>query len=202
MKRWAIRSLVLLLVVETALLVPVAYSEYLRFTYTQTLAKWAAKAVPPKSVFIGDSVTAGGRSFNDWRDVNLASNGLQTYQIAASLPAALALSPRHVVVMAGTNDAVEGPIDPAELAGLWRTICAEPKVVVTLVSPTTSDVLNARIAQLNSITRRQCGGRKIINLSALAGKDGRIRPQYTVDGTHLSPAGNAVWQAKLRRIGI
>ena len=64
MKRWAKRSLAMLLAVETALLVPLAYREYLRFIYTQTLAKWAAKGVPPNAVFIGDSVTAGGRGFN------------------------------------------------------------------------------------------------------------------------------------------
>lgn len=193
---------VLVWALATVVILPLVGSEYLRFIYAQTVARWAAKAVPPDTVYIGDSVTAGGRLFNDARDINLGSNGLQTFQIAAMLPTALALSPRHVVVMAGTNDAVEGPIDAAELVGLWRTICAEPKVVVTLVSPTTSGLLNARIAQLNGIARSQCAGRTIIDLSALADKDGRIRPQYTVDGTHLSPAGNAVWKAKLRRMGI
>ena len=49
--------LAIVVVIETILLVPIAYSPWLRFDYIQTMARWYAKAVPPDTVFIGDSVT-------------------------------------------------------------------------------------------------------------------------------------------------
>lgn len=54
--------LAIVVVIETMLLVPIAYSPWLRSDYIQTIARWYAKAVPPPTVFIGDSITAGGQS--------------------------------------------------------------------------------------------------------------------------------------------
>ncbi len=180
-------------------LVPVAYDDALRFTYRQTLARWLAKAVAPDTVFLGDSMTAGAHALTGWRDVNLGTNGLQTYQIAATLGRARRFAPRRIVVMAGTNDAIEGPIDRAELGALWRTLCAEPKIVVTLVPPTIDATLNARVRIVNAVIARQCASRPVVSLAPLAGPDGRLQARYTGDGVHLSPAGYAVWDEALRR---
>lgn len=197
--RWLVVSAVLL---EAVLLAPVLYDVDLRFAYTQTLARWLSKAVAPNTVFIGDSLTAGGRNFNDLRDINLGSNGLQTYQIAANMTKALTFAPRHVAIMAGTNDAIEGPIDEAEITRLWRTICAQPKIVVTKVTPTASDELNSRIDEINRIIGVECKGRPIIDLGLLAGPNGKVQPRYTADGVHPSSAAYATWRAALRRYGI
>lgn len=201
MRQWQI-LIVIIVVVESALLVPIAYSPYLRFDYTQTLVRWLAKAVPPETVFIGDSITAAGRSFNDYRSINLGSNGLQTYQVAENIPKALAYSPRHISIMAGTNDAGEGPLDIAELSGLWRKICAEPKVVVTKPTPTVLQVLNGRLEQIDAIISTECKGRPVIDLRRLAGKDGKILPKYTSDGVHPSEEALTIWRAELRKYGI
>lgn len=201
MRRW--RGIVaILLAVETALLVPVVYSPYLRTAYIQTLARWFAKAVPPDTVFIGDSITAAGRSFDDYRSINLASDGLQTFQIAAAMPKALAYSPQHISIMAGTNDAGEGPIDPVKLSGLWRKICSEPKVVVTIPPPTNSDILNQRIEQIGAVITTECKERPVIDLQRLAGKNGKILPKYTTDGVHPSDKALLIWKAELRKYGI
>ena len=200
MRRW--QFAIAVIVIESALLAPIAYSPYLRFEYTQTLARWLAKAVPPETVFIGDSITAAGRSFNDPRTINLGSNGLQTYQIAANLDKARAYSPRHIAIMAGTNDAGEGPIDLAELTGLWRTICAEPKIVVTRPPPTVISDYNPRLAQIDEIISAECSERPVIDLRRLAGKDGKVLPKYTIDGVHLSDEALAIWKAELARLGV
>lgn len=196
------RLVILLVVIESALLAPIAYSPYLRFDYTQTLARWLAKAVPPETVFIGDSITAAGRSFNDPRTINLGSNGLQTYQIAENLPKALAYSPRHIAIMAGTNDAGEGEIDVAELTGLWRKICAEPKIVVTRPPPTTIAEFNPRIARIGAIIAAECKDRPVIGLERFAGNDGKLMPKYTIDGVHLSDGALAIWKAELAKLGV
>lgn len=201
MRRWW-GIFAILLAVETTLLVPVVYSPYLRTAYIQTLARWFAKAVPPGTVFIGDSITAAGRSFNDYRSINLASDGLQTFQIAAAMPKALAYSPQHISIMAGTNDAGEGPINPVKLSEFWRKICAEPRVVVTKPTPTNSDTLNHRIKQIGAIITTECKERPVIDLQRLAGKDGKILPKYTSDGVHPSDSALLVWKSELRKYGI
>lgn len=89
---------------------PYPYQPNLRFNYVQTLSRWFAKAVPPNTVFIGDSITSAGMQFNSLRSINLGSSGLQTYQIAGQLEKARSFEPRHISVMAGTNDAGETPI--------------------------------------------------------------------------------------------
>ena len=196
------RLLALTLAVESALLFPIAYQPNLRFDYVQTLSRWFAKAVPPETVFIGDSITSAGMQFHSLRSINLGSNGLQTYQIAGQLEKARSFGPRHIAIMAGMNDAGEGPIDREELVGLWKQICAEPKIVITLPPPTSFDDLNQRLAQIDQIILTTCSKNKIIDLRRLADKDGKVLPKYTEDGVHLSPEGHTIWRSELRKFGI
>ena len=196
------RLLALTLAVESALLFPVAYQPNLRFDYIQTLSRWFAKAVPPETVFIGDSIISSGMQFHSLRTINLGSSGLQTYQVVELLPKARSFRPQHIAIMAGTNDAGEGPIDREELIGLWKQICAEPKIVITLPTPTAIDYLNQRIDQIDQIILGVCTKNKIINLRQLADGKGKIYPKYTVDGVHLSPEAHAIWRSELRRFGI
>lgn len=185
-------------------LLPILVNEYLRFTYLQTLAHWQSKLISPPVVFVGDSITAGGRSFNDGSGINLATNGLQTYQIAAGIDGALAYHPEHIVVMVGTNDAIEGPINYEELVGLWTQICTEPSVVVTLAPPSRDKEITARVDEANAIALEICThlGRPVLTLDVLRGSDGLIQPQYTSDGTHLTEAAYQVWRDKLEELGI
>ena len=201
MRRWQF-PFFLLVAVESALLAPIAYSPYLRFDYTQTLARWLAKAVPPDTVYVGDSITAAGRSFNDVRSINLGSNGLMTRQIAGNIPKASSFSPRHIAIRAGTNDAGDGPIDAARLAAEWRNICADPRIVVTKPTPTASLELNARLVQIDAIISAECKDRTVIDLRRLAGKDGRALPRYTIDGIHPSDEALAIWRSELEKHGI
>ena len=194
--------LALALIVESALLFPIAYQPNLRFNYVQTLSRWFAKAVPPNTVFIGDSITSAGMQFNSLRSINLGSSGLQTYQIAGQLEKARSFKPRHISVMAGTNDAGEGPIDRAELVGLWKQICAEPKIVVTLPTPTSFPPLNQRIAEIDQIIQSVCAKNRVIDLRKLADKNGMLEPKYSLDGVHLSPEAHTIWRTELRRYGI
>lgn len=196
------RLLALTLAVESALLFPIAYQPNLRFDYVQTLARWFAKAVRPNTVFIGDSITSAGMQFNSLRSINLGSSGLQTYQIAGELEKARSFRPRHIAIMAGTNDAGEGPIDQAELVTLWKQICAEPNIVITLPTPTSYENLNQRIAEIDQIILSTCPKNRIIDLRQLSDKNGKIFPKYTVDGVHLSPEAHTIWRSALLRYGI
>lgn len=196
------RLLALTLAVESALLFPIAYQPNLRFDYVQTLSRWFAKAVPPETVYIGDSITSAGMQFGSFRSINLASTGLETHQIIGQLEKARSFKPQHISIMAGTNDAGAGPIDRQKLVDLWMKICAEPKIVITLPPPTSFDDFNPRIEQIDQIILSTCPKNKIVSLRQLAGKDGKILPKYTVDGIHPTTAGIAVWRAGLDKVGI
>jgi hypothetical protein len=179
-------------------LAPVAINSHLRNVYRQTLAHWLAKVVPPPTVFIGDSITAGGMWFDNLRNINLASNGLITEQIAGNLKLAQTYNPKHIVVMAGMNDAIRG-FDPEKIRSLWADLCSEPKVVAVLVTPTKHDDLNRRIGQINHIITETC--REIISLD-LADDSGRIKPEYAGAGVHIGPMAYKKWTTLLKRPAI
>lgn len=175
---------------------PVAINSHLRNTYRQTLAHWLSKVVPPPTVFIGDSIMTGGMWFDDLRNINLASNGLRTEQIAGNLKLAKTYRPRRIVIMAGMNDAIYG-FDPDKIRGLWETICKEPNIVVTLVSPSKHDELNRKIEAINRITIEACHGRRIAALD-VADNAGVLRPEFAEDGVHLNASGYDRWIAEIK----
>lgn len=177
-------------------LVPVATNFHLRNTYRQTLAHWLAKVIPPPTVFIGDSITAGGQWFDDVRNINLAANGLLTDQIIKYLKTAQDYRPNRIVIMAGANDAARG-FEADKIRALWGAICAEPKIVITLVSPSRNDEANQRIDQINRITIETCPSRSIISLD-VADASGRLKPEFTVDGVHLGPKAYEQWVSRLK----
>lgn len=176
-------------------LAPVAVNHHLRNVYRQTLAHWFAKIVPPPTVFIGDSIMTGGMWFDDLRNINLAANGLLTHQIVKYLPTARAYNPRRIVIMAGMNDAIQ-ETDLDRVRPLWETICKEPKIVVTLVTPSIHDDLNRRIEQVNHMISETCQGRPVVALD-VADDGGRLRPEFSLDGIHLNARGYERWIARL-----
>ena len=181
---------------------PIAENFHLRNVYRQTLAHWLSKIVPPPTVFIGDSITAGGFSFNSWRDINLAENGLLTYQIAATLEIAQSYKPEHIHIMAGINDARHG-YDAAELRELWQTICREPKIVITLAPPTFNEKANRAIGEINRIVEESCAGRTIVSLRSLGDGSGRLQQHFAADTSgHLGPDAYEVWRGLLKEHGV
>lgn len=188
---------VVLTVILALGLAPVAVNHHLRNVYRQTLAHWLTKVAPPPTVFIGDSITAGGQWFDDLRNINLASNGQLTDQVALYLNGASAYHPKRIVVMAGMNDALRG-FDADKIRYFWGVICKEPTIVVTLVTPTKRDDLNRKIEQINHIAMESCQGRPIISLD-IADDSGRIKPEFASDDIHLGPKAYEQWTALLKR---
>jgi lysophospholipase L1-like esterase len=176
-------------------LAPIAANHHLRNVYRQTLAHWLSKIIPPPTVFIGDSITAGGQWFDNVRNINLAANGLLTDQIVKYLPTAQAYRPKRIVIMAGANDAARG-FDPDKLRGLWETICKEPSIIITLAPPSRDDETNRRIDQINRIAMDSCPGKPVITLD-VGDEHGRLRPEFTLYGTHLGPKAYEQWVQKL-----
>ena len=80
-------------------------SEYVRFVAVQTVTNWKGKLNGVSSVYVGDSITAGGRNWGSMLGaINLAGDGYTVSQIEGQLGKAETYSPKRVFILAGTND--------------------------------------------------------------------------------------------------
>ena len=188
-------------VAATVAAVPVVVNPTLRATYVGLLAHWRAKALPPRIVFLGDSITAGmGASLST---INLGESGLLTFQIVDRATTAMKYHPDAIVVMAGTNDAfgaLHGDLDrlPAEWDRLFA-VAGNTPVIVTLAPLTADAAFNEKILAIDEIARTAAleHSARIVDLSPELAPGGTLERRYTVDGVHLTPAAYAVWTAKI-----
>lgn len=171
-------------------------------------------------VFMGDSITAGWAAGNPqfYRDgrINRGIGGQTTQQMLLRFPQdVLALHPRVVHIMAGTND-VAGNTGPTTLDAIESNIAAmivlakAAHIRVVLASTPPSAVFKWAptlqpapvIAALNERLRRLAAREKVTFVdygAVLATAEGGLRPEFTFDGTHLNAAGYAAIEPVLRR---
>jgi lysophospholipase L1-like esterase len=161
------------------------------------------------TVFVGDSITAGGR-WDDWfpeeHSRNLGVAGDTTDAVLARLDDIIALDPDTVVLLIGTNDlawrrSAEHIVRNIEtiLVSLRRAL-PNAQLLVQSVMPreaayadTIKDV-NRHLWQFSSTVRAQ-----YLDLwPALAADDDGIDPQYSDDSVHLNERGYEVWAGELR----
>lgn len=167
-------------------------------------------------VFVGDSITEGWHTLaSDFAGlplpvVNRGIGGDTTPNLLYRLPAdVLALHPRALVVLIGTNDLAEHT-PPADIADNLRVFhqqvrAAFPKIPIAwcLVMPRKGDdTYPERIQELNAFIREIAAADSGITVcdtfTPLALPDGSSQPEsYSPDRLHLIPAGYAVWRSVL-----
>ncbi len=193
----------------TAVVVPIAVNPTLRSGYIGLVAHWRAKlAEPPRYVFLGDSITAGGMVWG-WRlgydplaAINLGESGLLTWQI---VDRAIISRVEHTCKYRhhnGTNDAIHA-VNPDELNAEWDrffSIIGDTPVIVTLPPMTANAEFNEHIREIDAIVRvaAQAHSAKIIDLNHDVAPSGTIQERYTVDGVHFTNAAYAIWAAKIK----
>lgn len=171
-------------------------------------------------VFMGDSITAGW-AFGDPASnrngrINRGISGQTTQQMLLRFPQdVLALHPRMVHIMAGTND-IAGNTGPTTLDAIEGNIAAmvtlakAAHIRVVLASTPPSAVFKWApalqpapvIAALNERLRRLAAREKVTFVdygAVLATPEGALRPDFTSDGTHLNAAGYAAIEPSLRQ---
>lgn len=218
----AVAAALVYLIVSLPILAVLARSEYLRFVFLETIVHWYGKVHPVPYVFIGDSITAGGRNWgfrltgNPLNARNLAASGYTTRQIHALVGTALSYRPRYVVLMSGTNDILQLQIDApgieateARLAVVDREYqrmlddisCGGATPIVTLVPYTRNGTANALITQLNLRIRSAAEIRKapVVDLNKTIAPDGTLLVQYSLDGVHLAPDAYDIWGRKVEK---
>jgi len=187
----------------------------------------AALAAPrpgeARVVFFGDSITdnwskAGYGGFFPGRPyVNRGIGGQTTSQMLLRFRAdVVALRPRAVVILAGTNDVAgnSGPVDretiEANLAAMAELARVhDVRVVLASLLPVADDKRDAGGAPLVRTAARPLASLRALNawmadyaarnghvyldyFSALAGAGGLLRPDLNADGLHPNTAGYAV----------
>ena len=161
-------------------------------------------------VMLGDSVTAGGRwheMFPEARIVNRGVGGDTVTGLLRRAPRIAAMRPRQVFVLIGINDILSGN-RPEEILprydraiGILRSGGAQVYVQPTLACGARCDEGQrarqlAFNAGLPAIAARH--GAVWLDLNGSMAAGGRMKPQYTWDGVHLTGAGYAAWRDALK----
>lgn len=176
----------------------------------------AAKAWP-EIVMIGDSITMGWPDRD--RDRGIVNRGIGRQSSGQILlrfqPDAVALRPRIVHILVGTNDVAgtTGPVTLDQLTDNVRTMvtlakAARMQVIVGTIPPASDYDFGHRgdpraaIARVNEMLRILASNERIILVdyhAVLARPDGLPRTDLFADGVHPNPRGYAAIQPLFNR---
>ncbi|KQN77361.1 GDSL-type esterase/lipase family protein [Sphingomonas sp. Leaf62] len=186
--------------------------------YAAANAALAASGKPTDIVFMGDSITEGwaGKRPEFFRAgrVGRGISGQTTPQMVLRMMAdVIALKPKFVHIMAGTNDIAgnTGPMTPQQTQdnlAMMVMLARAAKIGVLLASVPPADgfpwrpglATVAPIRALNAWAKTYAGqvGATFVDYTpALATPGGAMKPGFADDGVHPTPAGYAAMEAVL-----
>jgi lysophospholipase L1-like esterase len=162
-----------------------------------------------KTVFVGDSLTEGGR-WQEWfpelEAVNLGVGGDTTEGLIERLDEVAAEQPDTVVLLIGTNDvanrrAVEHVVRNIEtILVTLRGELPDARILLQSVLPRGREYaefvkeINRHVWQFAATVRAH-----YLDLwPVMAEPDGELNPAYTEDRLHLNDAGYEAWLSELR----
>lgn len=176
-------------------------------------------AQPPVIVFYGDSRAAAWEApaIPGATVLNRGISGQTTAQILGRFEAHIApLEPQIIVIQAGVNDLKDIPLFPEQQESIiqsckdnlreivQRSVDSGARVILTTIFPLGelpltrrllwSNTVTAAIAEVNAYLLTLASPQvTILESGALLTDpcDGRVKPQYSLDGLHLNPAGYA-----------
>ena len=163
-------------------------SGYFRFLTINHFAHIASKIKAPEYVFVGDSLAVDGRCWgcklgSPLGSINLGVAGYTTHQMGLILPRAAQYSPKHIVIMSGTND-------PTFDADAWQRVMgfvvAHPRITFLLSTVPQRDDINAGLRQL-----KRPGNALLVDVAAACARLGPAA--FKADGVHLSQLGVEAW---------
>lgn len=162
-----------------------------------------------KVVMVGDSVTAGGRWQEMFPGVDIVNRGVGGDTVTGVLrraPRIVDMAPKRIFLLIGINDVVSGNQPKDVLARYDRAVgilvSGGAKVFVQSIlacGERCDDEQRAREKAINAalpeIAERH--GAVWVNLNGRMATGGRLKPQLTWDGIHLTGAGYAEWREVL-----
>jgi lysophospholipase L1-like esterase len=160
-------------------------------------------------VFVGDSITAGG----DWQgwfpeySVTVeATPGDATDRLNERLPAIRDLQPETLAILIGANDfgqsrSVEYVVRSIEyFLAMVRQDVPGSRTLVQSILPRGRE-FSDDIQDANRHLRQYAQNvhAQYLDLwASMATEDGELKPEYTTDRLHLTPAGYEAWLSELR----
>jgi len=172
----------------------------------------ARAAVRPAVAFLGDSLLHRMELAEWFSDaghpvLNRAVGGDRTEHVAGALATLPELA--AAVLLVGANDVLHAGVErdgeevARRVAGLAADVAARgaPATYVVSLLPTASERANAELARANRRLAEGAAsaGYAFVDLAPdFTGPGGRIRPELTTDGVHLSAEGMARLAAGLR----
>lgn len=164
-------------------------------------------------ITIGDSLTLWLRpelfGGGDRLWLNQGIGGDNTARIRHRIELLRGTRPDSVFLMIGVNDLIGGHSDRNildnydDIVRQLRTDHPNARVVVQSILPTDHDaVSNARVRSLNAQLQGIAEGRGAMFLDlypVFSDGSGRLRPELTTDGIHLSESGYRLWQLYLQQ---
>jgi lysophospholipase L1-like esterase len=168
-------------------------------------------------IFIGDSITEGGKAWSSRFDRNNIKNrgisGDVTDGVIARLGEIFYFKPKAVFIMIGVNDLFnlhyKKEIPSPEYVGnnvlsIIEQInekSPETKVYLQTLLPTHEDFMNENILKVNTMLKQQKGESNymLIDLNAsFKNEKGFLKEEFTYDGVHLNENGYKHWVEILR----
>jgi lysophospholipase L1-like esterase len=199
---------------------PIRRAEWFQNVWTKRRSAWAASAEADQGavVFLGDSITQGWgddfrNAFPGMKTANRGISGDTTRGMLFRLEAdVLALHPKGVVLLLGTNDLEEGAA-PEVITGNLKLILAALKahradlpVVLCLVMPSSASKKRPAeaIRKINELYAAAVKGDPQVTVvdtwTLFADAAGDAPESEFPDRLHLNEAGYARWAAALRPI--
>jgi len=178
-------------------------SEFYRFATLEQITSKVSHFRKPNYVFLGDSITGGGRNWGlrlgilPFSTVNLSNNGYTTRQVGGLLDKAIKLKSRYILIMAGTNDIFDQRLSDEDIKKDWRSIIEQAKqkstakLVITSVPIMADKNYDKRIIKINKFLKELVisNGYKFIDLNEILLSQESLnhdRNQYFSDGVHFS----------------
>jgi len=199
---------------------PIRRYDWFRQLWLERRSAWAQRVEADRGavVFLGDSITQGwgddmGGSFPGLKAANRGISGDTTRGVLIRMSEdVLALKPRGVVLLIGTNDLEEGA-DAETIAANLRLILAafqrhDPAMPVVLceVFPSSASMKRSAdaIRRINKLYAAAVKGNPQVTLietwPLFANPQGDAKPGEFPDLLHPNPAGYAKWAAALRPV--
>ncbi|MEA5620800.1 GDSL-type esterase/lipase family protein [Cronbergia sp. UHCC 0137] len=171
----------------------------------------------PDYIFIGDSITAGGRNWGlrlglvPFSTYNLGYNGYTTRQVGGSLDKAIKLSPRYIFIMAGTNDLFDKRLSDQDIEEDWNKIIQQAKqentaqLIITSLPIMADKTYDKRIIKINNFIKNLAtsNGYKFIDLNSVLLSQDNLnfdRNQYFSDGVHFSELTYKLWSKEIKEL--
>lgn len=181
-----------------------------------TIYSSIAAASSDEIVFLGDSITAGGKWSEMFEEEFILNRGVvsdTTMKILKRLDEAIETSPGKIFIMAGINDLGCGiplPVIATRYGRIVRRIIKSSpntRIYIQSTLPVNNKGFGIKIdnrdvmalnEELKGIASRY--GLTYIDLFTLmCTSDSQLHPEYTHDGVHLNERAYAIWKSAIKQ---